>query len=60
MSQVVMVEVNVSASPPPPRVTLHAKILVRHLDFYYGQTWAPKNISMPLYANSVTALGHRS
>ncbi len=55
-----MVEVNVSASPPPPRVTLHAKILVRHLDFYYGQTWAPKNISMPLYANSVTALGHRS
>jgi len=35
---------------------LNAKIIVRHLNFYYGETWALKDISMPLYANRVTAL----
>ncbi len=51
-----MAEVNYSTSPPSRSPTLHAKIIVRHLDFYYGETWALKDISMPLYANQVTAL----
>lgn len=31
------------------------KILIRELDFYYGDTRALKNINVPLYANKVTA-----
>jgi phosphate transport system ATP-binding protein len=31
------------------------KISVRHLDFYYGETQALKDISVPLYARMVTA-----
>jgi phosphate transport system ATP-binding protein len=51
-----MAEANCFTSPPPRSPTLHAKMTVRHLDFYYGDTWALKDISMPLYANQVTAL----
>jgi len=32
------------------------KLEVRHLDFYYGDTLALHDVSMPLYANRITAL----
>jgi len=35
---------------------LHTKVRVRGLNFYYGDTHALKAITMPLYANRVTAL----
>jgi phosphate transport system ATP-binding protein len=40
----------------PAQVKDHtAKVSVRSLDFYYGATRALKSISLPLYANKVTA-----
>lgn len=35
---------------------LTEKVSIRHLDFYYGETRALNDISLPLYANSVTAI----
>jgi len=35
---------------------LPQKLTIRNLNFYYGDTLALKNISMPLYAHKVTAL----
>jgi phosphate transport system ATP-binding protein len=45
------------ATVPKPLAdgVLHDKITIRNLDFYYGQTKALKNISLPLYANKATA-----
>ncbi|ACB96968.1 phosphate ABC transporter ATP-binding protein PstB [Beijerinckia indica] len=40
-----------STHPTPPQ-----KLAIRNLNFFYGDTLALKNISMPLYANKVTAL----
>jgi phosphate transport system ATP-binding protein len=51
-----MADVNFSSSWPPHSATPYAKIIVRHLDFYYEDTQALTDISMPLYANKVTAL----
>jgi phosphate transport system ATP-binding protein len=34
---------------------LEPKIAIRHLDFYYGEAHALKDISLTLYANTVTA-----
>ena len=31
------------------------KIAIRNLNFYYGETKALKNVSLPLYANQATA-----
>jgi phosphate transport system ATP-binding protein len=35
---------------------LAQKVCIRHLNFYYGQTQALKDVSMTLYANKVTAM----
>jgi phosphate transport system ATP-binding protein len=35
---------------------LAQKLCVRHLNFYYGQTQALKDVSLTLYANKVTAM----
>jgi phosphate transport system ATP-binding protein len=51
-----MIDISPSASPPLHGPMLYVKITVRHLDFYYGETRALKDISLPLYANRVTAL----
>lgn len=51
-----MVVISPSASPSLHSPMLHAKITVRQLDFYYGKTRALKDVSLPLYANRVTAL----
>jgi len=42
---------------PPAKMTsnLEQKVSVRNLKFYYGPSLALKNISLPLYANKVTA-----
>jgi ABC-type phosphate transport system ATPase subunit len=51
-----MADVSLSAPPPSHSPMLYEKITVRHLDFYYGETRALKDISLPFYANRVTAL----
>jgi phosphate transport system ATP-binding protein len=51
-----MADISPSASPPSHIPVPYEKVAVRHLDFYYGETRALKNISLPLYANRVTAL----
>jgi phosphate transport system ATP-binding protein len=43
------------AAPYPDSDNLHERISVRDLNFYYGQSRALKDISLPLYANRVTA-----
>ncbi|HTV31931.1 MAG TPA: phosphate ABC transporter ATP-binding protein PstB [Methylocella sp.] len=43
------------AATPVRLENLPQKITVRDLNFYYGDTLALKNISLPLYANRVTA-----
>jgi phosphate transport system ATP-binding protein len=43
------------ATPVAPDAALVEKISVRNLDFFYGQSRALKSISLPLYANRVTA-----
>ena len=35
---------------------LAEKVCIRHLNFYYGQTQALKDVSLTLYANQVTAM----
>ena len=40
---------------PAPLENLQQKISVRDLNFYYDDTLALKNVSLPLYANKVTA-----
>jgi phosphate transport system ATP-binding protein len=35
---------------------LAQKVCIRHLNFYYGQTQALKDVSLTLYANKVTAM----
>ena len=35
--------------------TLAAKVTMRNLDFYYGESKALKSVSLSLYANKVTA-----
>jgi hypothetical protein len=52
--EVVMVEINLSAFFRQHSPTLYAKIIVRYLDFYYGETRALKDIWLPLYANRTT------
>jgi phosphate transport system ATP-binding protein len=48
-----------SVAPAPAHLAdgavLKDKIAIRNLDFYYGQTKALKNISLPLYTNKATA-----
>ncbi len=52
----VAMDAPVAASPEPvPGNGFPVKIAVNGLDFYYGQTRALKNVSVPLYANKVTA-----
>jgi phosphate transport system ATP-binding protein len=52
---------NVVATNPPPTIvqpaenSLRDKIAIRHLNFFYGETRALKDISLPLYENQVTA-----
>ena len=46
---------NVSASPVVSGGPRSNKLEVRHLDFYYGETKALKNINLALATNSVTA-----
>jgi len=43
-------------TPTRTHGNLHTKVRVRGLNFYYGDTHALKAITMPLYANRVTAL----
>ena len=45
----------VVARPPIDHASLVPKILIRDLNFYYGEGQALKNISMSLYRNKVTA-----
>lgn len=40
---------------PVPAEGLEEKVSIRNLDFFYDQSRALKNISLPLYANRVTA-----
>ena len=40
---------------PVIRAPLPTKVLVRRLDFFYGQSQALRSISFPLYTNKVTA-----
>ncbi|MFZ0604590.1 MAG: phosphate ABC transporter ATP-binding protein PstB [Roseiarcus sp.] len=47
---------NVQAQQPAkPAVPENGKVVVRGLNFYYGQTHALKNVSLNLYAGQVTA-----
>jgi phosphate transport system ATP-binding protein len=39
----------------PAEASLPVKVSIRDLDFFYGETKALKGVSLPLYANSVTA-----
>jgi phosphate transport system ATP-binding protein len=49
-------EVKAPATPPAKMTSnLEQKVSVRNLKFYYGPSLALKNISLPLYANKVTA-----
>jgi phosphate transport system ATP-binding protein len=41
--------------PLPGRAPLRDKIAIRGLNFYYGETRALKNITLPLYENRATA-----
>jgi phosphate transport system ATP-binding protein len=49
------------ASRPPEKTSaetisnLEHKVSIRNLNFYYGESHALKNVSLPLYANKVTA-----
>jgi phosphate transport system ATP-binding protein len=43
------------SQPTADRAGLAEKVSIRNLSFYYGNTQALKNISLPLYANKVTA-----
>jgi len=45
-----MLKTEISSTPPV------AQIQVRHLDFYYGNTQALKNVTLDIYHNRVTAL----
>jgi phosphate transport system ATP-binding protein len=40
---------------PPESAGLEPKVSIRGLDFYYGDSKALKNVSLPLYENKVTA-----
>jgi phosphate transport system ATP-binding protein len=44
-----------STLAPPAESSLRDKITIRHLNFFYGDTRALKDISLPLYENRVTA-----
>jgi len=44
-----------STLTPPAESSLRDKIAIRHLNFFYGDTRALKDISLPLYENRVTA-----
>jgi phosphate transport system ATP-binding protein len=44
-----------STLAPPAESSLRDKIAIRHLNFFYGDTRALKDISLPLYENRVTA-----
>jgi phosphate transport system ATP-binding protein len=44
-----------STLAPPTESSLRDKIAIRHLNFFYGETRALKDISLPLYENRVTA-----
>jgi phosphate transport system ATP-binding protein len=44
-----------STLAPPAESSLRDKIAIRHLNFFYGETRALKDISLPLYENRVTA-----
>ena len=49
-------EVKAPATAPAKMIlNLEQKVSVRNLKFYYGPSLALKNISLPLYANKVTA-----
>jgi len=50
-------EVVAPPAPVPARKlsNLEPKVSIRNLKFYYGDTLALKNVSIPLYANKVTA-----
>ena len=42
-------------APPAPKPLPPVKVVVRDLDFYYGDNHALKKVSAPLYINKVTA-----
>jgi phosphate transport system ATP-binding protein len=52
---VATVPVSVPAPPPAALRAPAEKIAIRNLDFFYGESRALKAISVPLYANTVTA-----
>jgi phosphate transport system ATP-binding protein len=50
------VEVEAPAKAPAGKISnLDQKVSIRNLKFYYGDLLALKNVSVPLYANKVTA-----
>jgi len=52
---VAAVPVSVTAPQPAATGVLTEKVAIRKLDFFYGDSRALKNISVPLYENRVTA-----
>jgi phosphate transport system ATP-binding protein len=52
---VASVSVPAVAHAPVETAGLADKVTIRHLDFFYGQSKALKEISLPLYENKVTA-----
>jgi phosphate transport system ATP-binding protein len=51
---------NADSQPPqapiaPAKTNLEHKVTIRNLNFYYGESQALKNVSLPIYAKHVTA-----
>jgi phosphate transport system ATP-binding protein len=44
-----------SPAPAETQAKLEHKVTIRNLNFYYGESQALKNVSLPLYINKVTA-----
>lgn len=45
----------VAAHEAAPGADLKEKVSIRHLNFYYGESQALKNLNLPLFENNVTA-----
>jgi phosphate transport system ATP-binding protein len=48
--------IGTNPNPPAPTCDITPKLLVKRLNFYYGNTHALKDINMTVYANTVTAV----